>query len=107
MKRREMATRMRRMPLALMAGVVAILPIKAVLPSCTAFFGPHLVHAAPAGQDAELPRKGYFGVRLAPVSDEVRAREKLGTGAGVLIEAVVPGTTAADDGIKHKSSNWA
>jgi hypothetical protein len=74
-----MATRMRGLPLALMASVVAILPVKASLPSCIAFFGVDLVHSAPGGQDEELLRKGYFGVRLALLSDEIRAREQLGT----------------------------
>lgn len=73
-------------PLALIAVAVALLPARGSL------F---------AGQQEALPRKGYLGVRLAPLSDEVRAREQLGRGSGVLIEAVIPDTTAADDGIKQ------
>ena len=92
--------RMRRIPVALVAVMVTILPVKAGRASCTAFVGLHLLHAASAGQGDDLPRKGYFGVRLAPLSDEVRARGQLEAGVGVLIEAVVPGTTAADGGIR-------
>jgi pimeloyl-ACP methyl ester carboxylesterase len=83
-----------------MAGVVALLPVTAGLASCAAFSGARPVRAIIAGQDDELPRKGYLGVRLAPLSGEARAREGAGTGAGVLIEAVVPDTTAADGGIR-------
>src|SRR5438128_1689157 len=96
----EIAMRMRRIPVALVAVMVTILPVKAGRASCTAFVGLHLLHAASAGQGDDLPRKGYFGVRLAPLSDEVRARGQLEAGVGVLIEAVVPGTTAADGGIR-------
>ena len=45
-----------------------------------------------AAADGDLPRKGYLGVRLAPPSPDVRARQQLVGGAGVLIEAVVPNT---------------
>ena len=93
--------RMRRIPVALVAGMVAILPVKAGCASCAAFVGLYLLHAVSASQADELPRKGYFGVRLAPLSDEVRARGQLEAGVGVLIEAVVPGTTAADGGIRQ------
>ena len=99
----EIAMRMKRIPVALVAGMVTILPVKAGRASCTAFAGLYLLffYAASAGQGDDLPRKGYFGVRLAPLSDEVRARGQLEAGVGVLIEAVVPGTTAADGGMRH------
>lgn len=79
------------MPLVLLTAVVAILPANATLRSCSVVFGARLAHAAPALHNAELPRKGFFGVRLAPLSDEVRAREHAETGAGVLIEGAFLG----------------
>jgi dienelactone hydrolase len=85
--------------LALMATAVAILLVGACPTSRTAVFG-CFVSTVLAGQDGELPRKGYLGVRLAPLPDEVRAREPLVSGAGVLVEAVVPHTAAADGGIR-------
>ncbi len=64
---------MRRIPLPLAAIGVAI------------FLGPPVL-----SQPSEpLPRKGYLGVRLAPGP------------TGVVIEAVIPGTTAADDGMRN------
>ena len=53
-----------------------------------------------AAADGDLPRKGYLGVRLATPSPDVRARQQLLGGAGVLIEAVVADTTAADGGMR-------
>ena len=85
----------------MLTAVVAIVPVTAPLRSCNVVFGSCPAHAASPRQDDELPRKGFFGVRLAPLSDEVRAREHLGTGAGVLIEAVIPGTTAADGDLRE------
>jgi hypothetical protein len=85
---------MRTTPLAALTAVFAILPATFVHDNIV--FGACLAHAAPALQDGELPRKGFFGLKLAPLSDEIRAREHLETAAGVLIEAVIPGTTAAD-----------
>jgi pimeloyl-ACP methyl ester carboxylesterase len=76
-----MAAKTARIALALIAGAVAILPV----------FRASLVHTVLAGEDGELPRKAYLGVRLAP----------LPTGAGVLIEAVVPDTAAAAGGIRQ------
>jgi hypothetical protein len=52
-----------------------------------------------AAPDDDLPRKAFFGVRLAPLSDDVRTRQHIIRGAGVLIEAVIPDTTAAEGGI--------
>jgi pimeloyl-ACP methyl ester carboxylesterase len=60
-----------------------------------------LVQAAPApAADGKLPRKGSLGVGLAPLSDEVRTRQQLAGRAGVLIESVIPDTTAAEGGIR-------
>ena len=47
-----------------------------------------------------LPRRGFFGAQVAPVPPEVREREKLGQGEGVLVLAVVPGSTAEKLGLK-------
>jgi pimeloyl-ACP methyl ester carboxylesterase len=94
-------TRMKRILLAVLIAVVAILPVTAPLRPCAVVFVSCPAHAAAPGQDDELPRKGFFGVRLAPLSDEVRAREHLGKGAGILIEAVIPGTTAADGDLRE------
>ncbi len=92
---------MGKIALALTVSAITSLLVNASVPSSTAVFGPSVVHAAGAGEDDELPRKGYFGVRLAPLPDEIRAREGLGARAGVLIEAVVPGTAAEAGGIRQ------
>lgn len=89
-----MATRMRRGLLTLTAAAVALLSIHA------SFCGLPLGHAAPGGQEDELPRKGCLGVRLAPLTDVIRAREQLAEGAGVQIEAVLPDTTAAEGNLR-------
>jgi pimeloyl-ACP methyl ester carboxylesterase len=53
-----------------------------------------------ADPDSELPRGGFFGTKVMPVSDEVRERFKLGEGDGVLIGEVIPGSTAETAGFK-------
>lgn len=51
--------------------------------------------------DEELPRKGgRLGVRIAAIPDDVRAREKLRAGEGVLVEHVLPETSAAHAGLR-------
>jgi len=100
-EQRETATRVNGIRLALMAAVVAILLVGACPTLRTAVFGISFVSTVLAGQDGELPRKGYLGVRLALLPDEARARDQLGPGAGVLVEAVVPDTAAADGGIRQ------
>ena len=50
--------------------------------------------------NSELPRGGFFGTKVMPVSDEVRERFKLEEGAGALIEQVIPGSTAEAAGFK-------
>jgi pimeloyl-ACP methyl ester carboxylesterase len=93
---------MRRVPLAVLIAVVGILPAQAPLLSCNFVFAFCPARAALAGQDGELARKGFFGVRLAPLSDDVRAAHKhLGAEAGVLLEAVIPETTAADGDVRQ------
>jgi pimeloyl-ACP methyl ester carboxylesterase len=53
-----------------------------------------------ADPDAELPRGGFFGAKLAPVSEDVRAHFKLDAGDGVAIDEVIPGSTAAAAGFQ-------
>jgi uncharacterized protein len=53
-----------------------------------------------ADPDSELPRGGFFGTTVMPVSDELRERFKLGEGDGVLIGEVIPGSTAEAAGFK-------
>ncbi len=55
------------------------------------------VAAEPAG---ELPRGGFFGTKVIPVSDELRERFKLEEGTGALIDEVIPGSTAEAAGFK-------
>ena len=56
--------------------------------------------AEAAASGDELPRKGYLGLRLAPLPADAAAREKLGTVSGAVVEGVVPGTTAEESGIQ-------
>jgi dienelactone hydrolase len=49
---------------------------------------------------SELPRGGFFGTKVIPVSDEVREQFKLDAGSGVLIGEVIPGSTAEAAGFK-------
>lgn len=52
------------------------------------------------GQDgsieSELRRRGAFGARLGSVTRDVQERQGLSTGNGIVIEQVIPGTSAAD-----------
>jgi CubicO group peptidase (beta-lactamase class C family)/pimeloyl-ACP methyl ester carboxylesterase len=50
--------------------------------------------------DDELRRRALFGAQLAPVTREVRERQKLADDGGVLLEQVFPGTSAADGDFK-------
>src|ERR1044071_7496023 len=50
----------------------------------------------PAG---ELPRKGFAGVQVGPVPEDVRARLKLTTAQGLLVIRVVAGSAAAEAGV--------
>src|SRR5438093_3686283 len=83
------------------AAIVAILIVEPRLPSLRAFPTLSVPDPALAGAHDELPRKGYLGVRLAPLSDGARARQEPGRETGALIEAVIPDTTAANHGIKQ------
>jgi len=53
-----------------------------------------------AGGGGELKRGAFFGAKVAAVSDETRERLKLDAGLGVTVEAVIPGSTAADNGLQ-------
>ncbi|MDA1230690.1 MAG: PDZ domain-containing protein [Planctomycetota bacterium] len=73
---------------------------------CTLFASAHLLRAddktrssevTPAGSTlGELPRRGMFGARLAPMTGEVQKRQRLDTIDGVLLEQIIPDTSAAD-----------
>jgi pimeloyl-ACP methyl ester carboxylesterase len=56
--------------------------------------------AAMADPDTVLPRGAFFGAKLTPVSEDVRARLKLAAGDGVAIDEVIPGSTAAAAGFQ-------
>ena len=58
------------------------------------------VRVALASQENALPRKAYVGIQMVPLPDEIRAREQLGSGSGVLVKAVSPGTAGAEGGIR-------
>jgi serine protease DegS/serine protease DegQ len=53
-----------------------------------------------ASQENALPWKAYVGIQMVPLPDEIRAREQLGSGSGVLVKAVVPGSAGAEGGIR-------
>jgi pimeloyl-ACP methyl ester carboxylesterase len=48
----------------------------------------------------ELPRKSGFGAVVAPVPEEIRKREKLGENEGILVQEVLPGSTAEEGGFR-------
>ena len=62
------------------------------------------ISASPLGLAAEtagdLPRGGFFGTKVEPVSDEVRERFKLDERTGALVDQVIPGSTAEAAGFK-------
>jgi pimeloyl-ACP methyl ester carboxylesterase len=58
------------------------------------------VIAVTAEVDAELKRGAFFGAKVATVPDDIRKRLKLESGAGALIDGVIPGSTAANAGFK-------
>ncbi len=57
-------------------------------------------NSASTEPDVELKRGAFFGVKVVMVPDEVREQLKLDEGAGTLIEAVFPGSTAEAAGFK-------
>ena len=54
----------------------------------------------PKAPEGELRRRAMFGAQLAPVTKEVRDRQKLDGDGGVVLEKVFPGTAAADGDFK-------
>ncbi len=52
------------------------------------------------GDDDRLPRRGLFGAAAGPVTDEVRRRQQLEPGVGLMIRSVIPGTTAEEAGLR-------
>jgi S1-C subfamily serine protease len=63
-------------------------------------FNFHRQATAPMEPDGELRRRAMFGAQLAPVTKEVRDRQKLDGDGGVVLEKVFPGTAAADGDFK-------
>ncbi|MBV8859551.1 MAG: alpha/beta fold hydrolase [Acidobacteria bacterium] len=76
----------------------AILLSLAAALTCTEGFAQAVARAQgkPAG---ELPRRGFAGVQVGPVSEEVRARLKLTAAQGLLVRGVVAGSAAAEAGL--------
>lgn len=52
----------------------------------------------PAG---ELPRRGFAGVQIGPVPEDVRARLRLTAAQGLLVRGVVAGSAAAEAGLSE------
>jgi pimeloyl-ACP methyl ester carboxylesterase len=50
--------------------------------------------------EGELRRRAMFGAQLAEVTEEARYRQKLDGDAGVVLEKIFPGTSAADGDFK-------
>jgi pimeloyl-ACP methyl ester carboxylesterase len=50
--------------------------------------------------EGELRRRAMFGARLAPVTKDVRERQKLDGDDGVVLEKIFPDTSAAEAGFK-------
>ncbi len=49
----------------------------------------------------ELPRRAFFGIRMEPVTDDVQRVMNLPAVKGVLIQNVIPGSTAEAAGLKQ------
>jgi pimeloyl-ACP methyl ester carboxylesterase len=59
----------------------------------------HAVARAQGKPAGELPRKGFAGVQVGPVPEDVRARLKLAAAHGLLVGGVVEGSPAAEAGL--------
>src|SRR5262245_56008347 len=80
------------MPLLAVATGLLLLPV-----APQAQDKPRSPASAPAkAPDGELRRRAMFGAQLAPVTDEVRTRQKFGGDGGVLLEKIFPGTAPAE-----------
>ena len=75
-----------------------VLSVFTTIVSSMSTFGSGLDVSTEPGVD--LKRGAFFGAKVAPVSDEVRQRLKLDAGVGILIEEVIPGSTAEAAGFK-------
>src|SRR5438046_1670891 len=53
-----------------------------------------------AAAKGELPRRAFLGTVLESVPEDMRGRAGLAAGEGVLIQAVLPGSTAESAGLK-------
>jgi pimeloyl-ACP methyl ester carboxylesterase len=71
-----------------------------VVSALTTFSSPNLSLCVSADSGIELKRGAFFGAKVAPVSDDVRERLKLEAGTGVVIDAIIPGSTAEAAGFK-------
>jgi len=68
---------------------MAVLPLLAAL----------LTLSAPLQSNAPLPRKGWLGTQLAPVTAEIRQKSGVASG-GLYVPGVVPGSTAEAAGVR-------
>lgn len=66
--------------------------------ACTVGFA-HTVARAQGRPAGELPRKGFAGVQVGPVPEEVRTRLKLAAAQGLLVSRVDAGSAAAEAGL--------
>lgn len=87
---RQLVVRLRVLPAAFLYCVAALV-CACGLALCDA-----RAQGAPAG---ELPRKGFAGVQVAPVPEDVRARLKLAASQGLLVGRVGEGSAAAEAGL--------
>jgi uncharacterized protein len=84
------AVRLKVLPAAFLYCVAALV--------CTGGFAQAVARAQGASAD-ELPRKGFAGVQVAPVPEDVRARLRLAASQGLLVGRVGEGTAAAEAGL--------
>ena len=55
----------------------------------------------PAAIAQELPRRAFFGIQMEPVTDDVQRVMKLPAVKGVLIQRIIPGSTAEAAGLQR------
>src|SRR5918911_4056340 len=87
-------TRYADMRLRFLQGVLYV----AALLACAGVLAQTVAHAQGA-QAGELPRKGFAGVQVGPVPEDLRARLKLAATQGLLVVRVVAGSAAAEAGL--------
>jgi pimeloyl-ACP methyl ester carboxylesterase len=76
----------------------AALCLAAVL-ACAGGLAPAVASAQGVAPAGELPRKGFAGVQIGPVPEDVRARLRLPAGQGLVVMRVVAGSAAAEAGL--------